>query len=133
MKSRMTATLAVRGGGEWFEAQTCRGAFLVAPVVVHALVQCNTGTMVHWCIGTVYIGTVVLWNNGTLVHWYSVQLVQWFSCAVVHWDTGTYWYIGTLLVQAVVAPGVNTPPRSAACKEGGRAQLLVSCPHSSFR
>ena len=54
MKARMTATLAVRGGGEWFEAQTCRGAFLVAPVVVHALVQWYSGTMVHWCIGTVY-------------------------------------------------------------------------------
>ena len=114
----MTATLAVRGGGEWFEAQTCRGAFLVAPVVVHALVQWYSGTM-H--------------TEATMVYWYSVQLVQLFSCAVVHWDTGTYWYIGTLLVQAVVAPGVNTPPRSAACKEGGWARLLVSYPHSSFR
>ena len=86
MKSRMTATLAVRGGGEWFEAQTCRGAFLVAPVVVHALVQCYTGTMhteatmVHWCIGTVY-------------NWYSGSVVQWYTGTLVHIGTLVhYWY-----------------------------------------
>ena len=88
MKSRMTATLAVRGGGEWFEAQTCRGAFLVAPVAVHALVQCYTGTMhteatmVHWCIGTVYTwysGSVVQWYTGTLVH-IGTLVHYWYRC-----------------------------------------------------
>ena len=76
MKARMTATLAVRGGGSGLRPKPAE-----APSWWHQwwYMHWYSGTLEQWYIGALVqctIGTVVQLCSGTLGHWYI--LVHWY-------------------------------------------------------